>query len=303
MRGGLLPEVYPVPMPPPMPQSRNARPTRAPVVLPLLLVAGLASAPADAAPVLLEDGVGFVTVDPESQDGVTAWTVNGVQHVRTQWFWVQLVNESPPNPEASLDIISSVATASDASGDGHDETLDVAFDGLANLLFQAALHHEISSTPIGGANEYVSQLVTDITLGSTQVGLHVRLFEYTDVDLFGSFADDEAMFVGATAFVSDASGLGSYESSWDLLPTAVEAAPYDTTLASLNDGVPTVLSGATAVSGDVTLTAMWEFTIPVGEFVTLRQTQTIRVVPEPGVATLVALGLAALATRRKENPR
>lgn len=305
MRGGLPPEVCPVLLPTPSIPNRNARrlATCARLLTVSLFAAGLAPVAAIAAPVVLEDGVGFVTVDPESQDGIGAWTVNGVQHVRQQWFWVQPVSPAHANPESSLDVIHSVTTASDATGDGLDDTLDVDFDGLANLVYRPRLHLELTSTPLGGANELVSQLVTEITFQATQVGLHLRVFQYTDVDLFGSYPDDDAVFTGGTAFVTDASGLGVYESSWDVLPDAVEAANYDTTLASLNDALPTVLSGSTSASGDVTLATMWEIDVPVGTSLTLRQTQTIRVVPEPGVATLVALGLAALAARRKENSR
>jgi hypothetical protein len=255
--------------------------------------AWLGAAPASAAPVLLEDGVGFVTVDPATQDGIGAWTVNGVQHVRQQWFWIQR-----DASEASLDTIGSTAAASDATGDGIDDTVDVAFED------DTSLRVAIASTPIGDpASGLLSALTTELTLRATQGALVLRLFQYIDVDLFGSYADDDAIFSGGTAFVTEASGLGAWESSWDRAPDAVEIAVYDATLASLNDGAQTVLSGATAASGDVTIAAMWEISLPIGETFTLRQTQTIRVVPEPGVATLVALGLAGLAVRRKETAR
>jgi len=259
----------------------------------------LFAAPAIAAPILLEDGVSFVTVDPASQDGIGAWTVNGVQHVRQQWFWIQGVNPAVGNPEFSLDEIHSVSSASDASGDGHDDTLEVVFDGYASILFQPTLRIGLSATPIGGANEYVAEITTELTLNAPYASLTYRIFSYTDVDLFGSFADDDALFTGASAFVTDASGLGVWESSWDRAPDAVDVAIYDATLASLNDAAPTVLGGSTSASGDVTIAAMWEISLPVGGSFTLRQTQTIRVVPEPGVAVMLAIGLAGLAARRR----
>ena len=59
----------------------------------VLALVSLAAPPSSAAPIHLEDGVAFLEVDPASQDGLTAWTVNGVQHVRTQWFWLGSVAE------------------------------------------------------------------------------------------------------------------------------------------------------------------------------------------------------------------
>lgn len=261
----------------------------------LLILPSFAPAASEAAPVLLEDGVAFVDVDPASQDGLTAWTVNGVQHVRTQWFWLAPVGA----PETSLDLVHSVATPSDAGGDGHDETLDIAFDGQSSTYLADLRYALTGSAPSATDASAFSQLSIELTIQATQAPLHLRLFQYGDVDLLGSYDDDEALFAAGIATATDASGLASWESSWDLAPTAVDAAVYDATLASLNDGAPTALTGSASASGDVTLAAMWEFEIPAGGSFTLRQTQTIRVVPEPGVALLLALGLAGLAARRQ----
>jgi hypothetical protein len=261
----------------------------------LLAVLALATSTAGAAPIHLEDGVAFLDIDPESQDGLTAWTVNGVQHVRTQWFWLGGAGQ----PETSLDSVHSVATPSDVGGDGHDDALDVAFDGQSAVYLAQLRWSLTGSAPNVSDPSAFSELSIELTIQATQGPLHLRLFQYTDVDLFGSYADDEALFAGATATVTDATALGSWASSWDVAPTAFDAAVYDATLASLNDGAATVLGDAGSASGDVTIAAMWDFELPAGGVFTLRQTQTIRVVPEPGVALLLALGLAGLAARRQ----
>jgi hypothetical protein len=254
-----------------------------------------------AAPILLEDGVALLEVDPAAQDGLTGWTVNGVAHVRTQSFWIG--GDAGERPLASLDLVS--ALPDDANGDGHDETLTLSYSDPSGE-FDVTLLYVLSGTAIGDPT-VGSALSVDITLQAFEGGpiAPFRIFEYTDVDLFTSYADDEALFSGTplAARVTDSSGLGSYESSWDRAPTAVEAALFEGTLASLLDASPTTLSDALAASGDVTLAAMWNVAPGAGELITWNQTQTIRAVPEPGAALLVALGLTALGVRRQEIAR
>ena len=272
------------------------------LVAPLAALALLAAAlPAAAAPILLEDGVAFLEIDPESPDGLTGWTVNGVAHLRTQSFWVGTGAAGPEQPLGGASLVSSAA--SDASGDGKDDTLALAYAPGGGARID--LVYALVGSAIGAPGDLASDLTLDVTIAAGDAPVTLRFFEYADVDLFNSFADDEALFVGTPlgATVTDSTGLGSYASSWSLAPDAVEASFYDTLLAGLLDGDPTALTNALAATGDVTLGAFWEITLAAGASISFSQTQSIRVVPEPGTLLLLAAGIAGLVARRQEMTR
>lgn len=269
----------------------------APLAALVLLAAGW---PVSAAPILLEDGVAFLEIDPESADGLTGWTLNGVAHLRTQSFWIG----SGPGGEQALGAQPLLsATATDATGDGRDETLALAYALGAGGRID--LRYALSGTAIGAPGDPASDLTLDVTIAAGDAPLALRFFEYADVDLFNSFADDEALFSGTpiSARVTDTSGLGSYASRWSATPGAVEASIYDALLAGLLDGEPTALSNAHAAAGDVTLGAFFEITLGAGDSIAFAQTQSLRVVPEPGTLLLLAAGIAGLVARRRELTR
>ncbi|MDJ0869648.1 MAG: hypothetical protein QNK03_26345 [Myxococcota bacterium] len=261
-------------------------------------------ATAVALPVTLIDGSSVVTVDPESEQGLSAWTVNGVVHVREQGFWVRV---GDTGPEASLaGLVLDSQLASDVDRDGHDETL-VAM--LADPLgrFGLELRWSVLGSRIGVGSTAASDIAVQIALTNlTDAPLAVSLFEYTDVDVLGSFADDVAEFSGTppnTLRAGDASGLARYESVWTAAPGAVEAALFDDTLASLRDTAPTELDGTLAAAGDVTGTVQWDLRLEPGATRILSQDQGVDVLPVPESATSWLLGLAALRALRRRGVR
>jgi hypothetical protein len=274
----------------------------------ILGVCGLAfgAAPlAQALPVTLQDGSALVTIDPGSPDGVSGWAVDGITHLRTQWFWVRV---GAAGPETSLDALTETARlASDTDADDQLDTLLLALADPAQR-FAMELRWSLAGTPFGpitagSASDLALQLRLTNTSGAP---LDVTLFQYTDVDLFNTFADDSALWSGGpggpnTALVSDSTGLAEWESVWTPRPTAVEASLYDAVLASLLDGDPTALTGALAAAGDVTVTAAWSALLAPGASLLLSQDQQIRIapIPEPSLALLVGAGLAGLAASRR----
>jgi hypothetical protein len=269
----------------------------APTVALGVLAAALA---ASAAPILLEDGVAFLEIDPVSPDGLTGWTVNGVPHVRTQSFWVG-TGSAGEQALGARPLLS--ATTIDGTGDGRGDALMLGY--ALDAGGRIDLGYALSGSAIGAPGDPSSDVTLGITITAGDAPLTLRLFEYADVDLFNSFADDEALFAGTplAALVTDSTGLGSYASRWSIVPDAVEASVYDALLASLLDGDPTVLTNALGAAGDVTLGAFFEITLGAGESIAFSQTQSLRVIPEPATLLLLTAGLACLVARRQEMTR
>jgi hypothetical protein len=267
----------------------------------------VAAAPARALPVTLQDGSAVVTIDPGSPDGVSGWSVNGIPHVRTQWFWVRV---GDAGPETSIDALRETArAASDADADGRADALLLALADPA-ARFALELRWSLAGTPFAPIpTASASELVLQLLLTNTSGGpLEIALFQYTDVDLFNTFVDDSALWSGGpggpdAALVTDATGLAEWESVFTPRPTAVEASLHDAALASLLDGDPTTPTGALAAAGDVTVTAAWRVVLDAGGSLLLRQDQRIRVapIPEPSLALLVAGGLAILSASRRRR--
>lgn len=259
---------------------------------------------AQAVPVTLQDGSALVSIDPGGQDLVSGWAVNGVTHLRSQGFWFRV---GSTGPEASLDTLAeTLRVVSDTDADGQSDTLFLALVDPSQR-FSIEARWSLAGSPFapltaGNASDLALQL-TLTNLGATP--LDISLFQHTDIDLFGSFVDDSAVWSGVggpnTAWVTDSTGLGVWESVFTPRPSAVEASLFDSALASLNDGAATSLTGATAADGDVTVTALWQALLAPGGSLLLSQDQQLRIlpIPEPSLSILLASGLLALAAGRR----
>jgi len=294
------------------PASRRERlgtSTLAATALALCLCLCLAPPPAAGTPVLLQDGSALLTVDPDAPTGLTDWTVAGVQHLREQSFWLRPSGSGAEAPLSDLDR-PGAAVVSDLDGDGSDDALGVTLVDPQGR-FDVELRWSLAGSPIAPVTAgAASSLGLSLTLRNLAgAPLSLDLFQFTDVDLLGTFADDTILFSGSppnTAAVTDASELAVYESVFTAAPDAVEAARFGELRPRLEDDAATTLDGRLSATGDVTAAAAWSLSLPAGGSFVLAQSQRIEVaglqsIPEPGGAWLVGAGLAAIAGRGRRR--
>jgi hypothetical protein len=255
----------------------------------------LAAPTAQALPLDLVDDNATARIDPTSPQGLSSWTVAGITHVSRQSLFVRVGDTGPEIPLSSLSASTPVAT--DSNGDGDDETLALTYSGAGLALdVRWSLDGGPLGPPSAGATASLGLQVTARNLSGSALDLH--LFQYTDVDLFGTFVDDALTLTPAsgpnTATAVDSTGLALYEAVFTPSASAVEAAVYGATLPRLEDGDPISLDGSLEAAGDVTFTAEWFAPLAPGGSLSLVFGQRIEIaaVPEPASAALLGLALA-----------
>lgn len=188
------------------------------------------------------------------------------------------------------------------------------FDAGGSGLFDAQLQFEVMET---GANQGV--VFQNLEIVNTGPGdLTIDIFHYTDLDLGGSFGNDEATLVANPSaiemLVSDASvtapfigyGADHYQvTTWRSLLLGLT----NGSVTNLNDtGLPFAVGGG----ADFTAAFQWTRTIGVGgseDFLVQfgsdspLQPASSSVVPEPGTGLLAGLGLAALSACGRRTRR
>jgi hypothetical protein len=156
------------------------------------------AASAVAAPVTLTDAGTTVVIDPASQDGISVWEMNGVDHVKKSWYW--LFGEGFEGSMDQLTLDSTVVTDSD--GDGDDDTL-VAHYTAPDDQFSLEVAWRLQDQGlqvVGPPATRHSSLVTQISFlsntGDPDTGqLDVNLIHYVDMDL-GADPFNERLIIG-----------------------------------------------------------------------------------------------------------
>jgi len=265
----------------------------------VLLLAGLA-AQSQAQSFTLNNGNSAVTINTAASAGMASYLVDGVNQVQDQWFYYRI---GSVGPEAPIDSISLPnASQSDA------RTLDLSY---ANVQYSARVVYTLTGGAAGSGQSGLNETITFLNESATQP-LSLSFFDYSDYDLNG-VAGGQTLQFGTTSIPTTwinhftqtmgPSSLTTKLTSGVFAPSHVEAALYNQTLASLNDGSPTTLNDNLGpVTGDVTGTFEWDVTLAPDTSLTISSLISVQV-PEPSVLGVFAVGLVAVVCRTRRTRR
>lgn len=266
-----------------------------------MIVAAALATPVDAvhaANVVISDGNSQIVIDPDSTANMHSWTVDSVEHLFAQQFFVR---QGGLGGETNVNTLSKTAQSSTA------DSLSVQYTGGALApQFTIDFDYTLNGGGLGSGSSHLQAVIRITSLVQPGGGnLDMHFFQYADFDLNSTANDASVQILGSPVnAVSQADGtstlaeivlnsavapISHYQA--DLLPTIFN---------SLSDGSPTTLSDAAgpAGPGDLSWALQWDFSLAPGEHFTIVKDLVITSIPEPSALGLMMLtGLLAIRRR------
>jgi hypothetical protein len=279
---------------------------------------GAAAGPAQSLQTTLEDGspvntkMRIETVTGTGYPyGVYYWDVEGIEHIRRQWFWYRIGS----NPEANVAGVPhfTAPAINDTTGEGYDDQLVAVYQDPVGLRIRIILTLRGS-----GAGSYEAWVVENITLQNlTSAPMDLAFFQYTDFKLNNDPTDDQLELFGpafANARHEDPTTIAT-QSITGHLPLEVEVDLVDGVgdiLARMGDASPSSLTNAVGpLSGDSSYAYRWNFSLGASgspaDTVDFDIEKRIQARPPPAIPAggpllyvllACALGASALLARR-----
>jgi hypothetical protein len=227
--------------------------------------------------ITLSNGNSVAQINPTTQQGLSSWTVDGIDQVYQHWFWLR---EGSTNIQTSFDTLGTPWCLAYTSS---NTTINYFGQGLSVVLAFALT---------GGTNGSVaSTLGENLTLqNTTNSPINLHVFAYSDFDLAGASEGDTVSFPSTNTVSQQGKGMTLTETVQTPVPNYWEAGWYDITLTELNGSSPVTLSDQIIpqAPGDQTYAFQWDATLGAGQSLVISLTKVIQ--PEP--ISLSSLGIA-----------
>jgi hypothetical protein len=236
----------------------------------------------------LTDGVGTITVS-DGDGSLTDFQAGGAPDV---WSIVHYYRTTAMTAEASM--IGELADPQITS------VSQIGADTIRVLGSVAAFDYQMDYVLAGNT------LTTNLTFtDTTGLDQNLALFVYQDWDLgAGQGLDDLLDWDGSEMTLSDPVLLDEVRIRAITAPIAAEAADFDLLLTDFLDASPSSLTDGAGLPfgpGDATFAFEYMLSVAANGQATLTTSYTLT--PEPGSASLLGVGLAALAAWRRRAPR
>jgi hypothetical protein len=238
----------------------------------------------------LTSGNTVVTYDPDTQAGMSSWTVDGVNQLAKQWFWYRV---GATGGESALNTLSHTTTTGTFGGAALVESV---FTSPGN--FSITITYTIKGGTVGSKKSDIAEVISIENLSGSALPIH--FFQYSDFDLGGTANNDSGWMANPNTI--DQSDLSTALSETVATPGANEYQVGIGTaaglMASLNDALPTTLSDTPLVGiankigpTNVAWAFQWDFNIAGNDSALISKDKQITPTPDVG-STLALLGAA-----------
>ena len=242
---------------------------------------------------ILIDDSSTVGIDPNTQDGMKSWVVDGTEHLYQQWFWYRT---GTMTKEESIDTLTlDIAGTTDTDFDGNDESAFMRYVKAGE--FKIEIYLTLNGGAPGSTTADIGESIEITNLSGASLEFH--FFEYCDFDLNATVLDARVEILGGnTAKQRDDNCILS-ETVETPLADHYEVNLYDNTLVMLNDANADSLNddAGPLTNDNLTWAFEWDFTVGAGKSFLISKDKLI--VPEPGTMAILGFGGLAVLLRRR----
>lgn len=242
---------------------------------------------------VITNGNSSVTVQADTDYGMSDWTVDGQTQLYKQWFWYRTGTTSK---EKAINSLSSTSELLNPS------TLNSLYTGNNFKI-------DVTYSLFGGVDGSGSSAITEQIKISNLTGsaLDFHFFQYVDFDLGGSYLGDtvylEQNLQGLFEKAYQTKG-NAYFADEIVSPAAShgEVGLSQSILTKLTDVSATTLNDSVGpVTGDAVWAFQWDMLIPSYSSYTIAINKSVYVapIPEPSALALLSVGTILLGVARR----
>jgi len=221
-----------------------------------------------------------------NHNGMTNWTIDGVNQLLQQWFWYRI---GPNSPQATIDTISAPANTLASP--------NVLYTVYQNSQFSIEVDYTLTGGAPGSGSAGINESIRVTNLTATSLDFHLYQFSHYKLGgvIGGATANLQKNLLGKFIDASESNGSIEYNETvatpgGDRGEANLSAAAL---LAELNGPAYLLNNNTTAGPGDVGYALEWDRTVLPNDGFVIGKAKSISPIPEP--ATLVLLPVAALA--------